>query len=394
MQFKNLKDLRAIKGQHESSTLEFKREVIDTEKLLDHILGFLNGHAPVGQIILGIDEDEKGCADTNNFSPIEFPLQINGGKTKINNFDEYKLHLLQSLRIYLPQYLEGMIKLEYVAESLIIITINQSELRPLTNKNNKVLIRRDASTSEMSMHEFAKAIEERIKRQSIGDLKNPYITELEAYRNDISSNEILIKRNETSYKFPNFSYYFLYLAPGMPNNYKRVELKEMARNGLGIFGNESIKGISYEHNKYGVVLFDPNDELDTVTQLSQLFFTGSILGIESLKPWCQEGNPNYFPIKYLEKACKSALQNFLSFAEQKLANTLPFRLTLGIVNIEGFRLMLPNGYPNKLSNPIYDKNIILKDIEISNYACKAEEILEPFFEKVWDSVGLSKPSTI
>jgi len=396
MKFETLKDIENLRGEYESNILEFKREIPKSDRLHNHIHGFLNGDSSVGHIIIGIGEKD-GEADVENLYPVQFPIQMNEGKQEIKNFDDYKLHLQDSFRSYLPKYTEGMFNIDYIEKTIIVITINQSPERPLFNKSDEAYIRRNANTTKMSSHEFEKAIEERVERQRAEGQKKSNIenqkSELTRYREWIESDEVIAtsKDGKHAYRFLKAPYAFLYLKlkHAQKIEFAEAELNSISREKLHkIFGRD-VDGISYPRNKYGTVLYDPNHAADTIDQFTQVFLTGSIMGVESLRHKNEDGTKGVIPAIGIEKIFKEALESYLNFLNSILKNNSQFKLTAGLVNISGSRLGLPANHLDRLSENIH-KDEVLHQVTIDNN-CDFNKELTPFFEKIWDSVGLTRP---
>jgi len=399
MQFKTLNDIEALNGLFESKVLEFKKEIPSTDKLLKSIHSIVNGDEPVGHIIIGIPQDINGKADTKNLTAITFPFE------KIGNFDEYKRHLLLSLQNYLPDYLEGMINIEQMPLNngiLIIITVFQSKLRPHSNKKNEYFKRRDGFMSPMSEHEKTIAIQELTKRQITDNKIQPNIksneTELADYQEFICSDEALTKlipwgniKDAKDFKFTKSPYCFLYLSPLKQNNFNSNELKDKLRDSnLGPFGQYS--SVWYERNKYGAISFNASmHDQGLTSNFTQLFSTGSIIGIESLALSSGARDFDFLATTYIEEMYTRALKHYLNFAKSKLNLTVPLEIVTGLTGVKRFCLALPPSYFDRFGGHIYD-NEVISEVTIDSYEDNIEDILKPFFEKIWKSAGLTRPN--
>lgn len=376
MTFEKLDDIKKLKGEFESSIFEFKERIIETDKILKQIHGFLNGIAPIGYLIIGVPEKD-GKADTDNLVSIKFPLTLKDGK-KIKDFDEYKHNLYISLQNHLPEYTEGMVRIKYIEETIICIAIiKNNNPKPIFNKQHQAYIRRDGHTTLMTAEELEQAF---LKKEDLN-------TELEDFLKYINSGDTIVTRNNKSLHFSNGAYAYIYITPNTKNKLKRHELITLARNNLShIFGNNYPKGISYEFNKYGVCLFDQNGDLETLSATTQIFDTGSVLGIVSLK----DSDNKTISGQYIEQSYIDSLKVYLKFSKSELRNNPPIKVVAGIHGIKEYSLAIKN-YMERYYPKIH-KNEFYYEFNIKTYECNPEEGLEPFFDQVWDGAGIPRPT--
>jgi hypothetical protein len=83
-----------------------------------------------------------------------------------------------------------------------------------------------------------------------------------------------------------------------------------------------------------------------------------------------------------------ALKNHLVFySEQNI--TLPILLFISLVGIEGYTVWNSKTSPFTTNNRIDKENLLLPGVLIENYSRKAENILKPCFDLIWNASGYS-----
>ena len=148
----------------------------------------------------------------------------------------------------------------------------------------------------------------------------------------------------------------------------------------------------HERNKYGAIVFNASmDDQGLTSNFTQLFTTGSIIGIESLARSLGDRDFDFLATTYIEEMYSSIFKHYLNFAKSKLNINVPLKLVTGLIGIKGFCLALPPGYFEKFGGHIYD-NEVINEVTIDSYENNIEDILKPFFEKIWKSAGLTRPN--
>lgn len=89
-----------------------------------------------------------------------------------------------------------------------------------------------------------------------------------------------------------------------------------------------------------------------------------------------------------------ALQNFLRFAQGKLDLEPPLRVIAGFTGIKGFQMTAPRGVDfkglEKFRGEAVESEIIWEGT-VDDWKTAPDEILMPFFQKVWHELGLERP---
>ncbi len=211
----------------------------------------------------------------------------------------------------------------------------------------------------------------------------------------------MVRGNETvQQRFPETPKMFLRL---MPKNAveaisKSQALEKITGEGISPLGSSRYESWNIATNRLGVCKLarHPTDEA-LIGAISQLHLNKEIWGVETsilsqaAANAQQRVGSNYMviPTRLVKDIFIKALKEYIAFSSDKLQLNPPLIIIAGIVNIEGYCLALLN---NEYSSPILD-SAITKEILIDNLETPVEEILKPFFDSIYDAVGLTQPLT-
>lgn len=192
---------------------------------------------------------------------------------------------------------------------------------------------------------------------------------------------------------------FLRLWPTVPRGeLGHVQLLDMVKGNLRPLGSTAATGWDFARNKYGAFAYwwlqkdesEISDDLPVVG-LSEAFKTGELWGIDArlLSIPDPRSDEPFIPITLLQQDYVEALTNYLDFAKNQLKLDLPLEGRAGLVGVTNYRLAgLRDVFPEPLVGHIYD-NTITDGFQIMSYGTAAEEVLRPFFRKIFDSAGVN-----
>lgn len=96
---------------------------------------------------------------------------------------------------------------------------------------------------------------------------------------------------------------------------------------------------------------------------------------------------NLIPSCIYEIALVNVLRNYLKIFE-KLKIQPPVFITLTLTKIKGYFMSLnPCDYRSEQRNSIDQDVLIIPECEITDFSMKAEEILKPSFNLIWNACG-------
>jgi hypothetical protein len=185
----------------------------------------------------------------------------------------------------------------------------------------------------------------------------------------------------------------LYPTFAVPPINSELEARQLAINGnLQPFGR--VRSCGFDRNVFGALVFEsPEDK--KLFHFTQLFLSREIWGVDakSVNADCIlyrfENQPGaYIANGYVENCFVNALRNYLAFARDHLKLPIPLRVEAGLVGIKGYPITVSSF--NIAGKSLRDS--ISWQAEVSSYDKPAWEILEPFFDRVWDNCGIQRTS--
>lgn len=431
-------DLDALHGEAESRSLEIKgidpekRELKKTEDIVKTVQGILNGVEEGGHIIIGLLENSDGEVDKGKKCPISFPCSIKGMNFQPKSYDEYRMHIYKMVRDNTHGYQEGMCTVRQIKAqgggSFIVIEVRQSPWRPHRHNNGRCYIRRDGYNDEMTPDEQEFAIAEKHKRL----IDEGYVSGAPRPRgvtpDSVAPTCQVPTTPKTEEGGPTFpepgkpfvklipfgergnarditllegAQEFLKIVPSQPfpemKNFKIKELMREQGSSLGPFGRWQSSWT--EINTYGAVSFQQSAADETVAyNLTQVFKNGEILGVdafllnaERMQEFSGTSFP-YIPTLALEDDFRSGLGQYLQFAKNKLNLPLPITFVAGLRGVEEYTLAVnPSRFFKKFVGNAVD-NTIQYAGNVQDYNSSVNDLLLPFFEMIWESCGVPRPT--
>ncbi len=172
-----------------------------------------------------------------------------------------------------------------------------------------------------------------------------------------------------------------------------LEARDLATKGtLAPFGEVSSWG--YERNVFGALAYEQplNGKCYNFTQL---FLSREIWGVDAKCVNSErlvhrfEGYPGpYIANGFIEKYFRNTLTNYLKFAREHLNLQTPLQIEAGFVGIKGYPITVDSF--NIEGNSLHDSVHWTGSVE--SYEKPAGEILKPFFERIWENCGLTRPT--
>lgn len=257
------------------------------------------------------------------------------------------------------------------------------------------------------VEEFVKAIRDVLKSGSLKDL----VPEKEAFQatqqtinastflqpDDIAAVITKQRGGSTRHVFSRTRNLFLRVLPRKPvEPLSEAEAQSLVKKGRLSSFCEQEGDFYYGRNKLGSVAARV---LDTeIVAFTQLFFNRELWGIDgiTLEKCRQVGHSGedfgYLPSAYLEEsAFTPSLKGYLAFARDCLHLEPPLRFIAGATEIEGYRMAI-GGSEFSESEVLHPS--ITYEGEVLSYADDPQELLLPFYNKLWNAVDLERPNSL
>lgn len=353
----------------EGRTLEYKREIFSSEKLLAGISALAN--ASGGDFIIGIEAD-KGI-----------PTKLLG--LEVSDADAEKARLTQIIQSGVEPRLPSLdieIYQSPTGESFILIRTNQSWIAPHRVKaNDKFYGRNSVGKYPMDVSELRSAF--MLTEQLSERIKN--------FRQE------RVRRIQTNEEIPALlregGKMILHLLP-LTSFTTRAEFDVMELNKRMQFSPISSNSWDKRINLDGVVVagnFNSN-----VISYTQVFRNGCIEAVICLS-WRDDDKD--YSVRYKEEQIIKALLDFIEFYKD-LGIELPIYVFLTLTNVKDYKFHLDDDFSNIYQvryrmrgeeKPVIDRNnLIIPEITISSYESSPTEILRPAFDLIWNSVGFAR----
>ncbi len=187
---------------------------------------------------------------------------------------------------------------------------------------------------------------------------------------------------------------FLRLIPLRPLRMSSAEAKQMIDSGgLRPFG-DGIYGWFTDRNSHGAFVCG-KDKSCCIRQLTQLFHTGEIWGIEAEMlenefSGSHGGKCSIIPSVKFEQVFVETMENYLRFARETLQLENPYRFRAGVTEVRGFRMATAGRGGQGFRGHIFDNEIVYEG-KIDDPTVSSRLILIPFFNHLWESCGLKRP---
>lgn len=146
-------------------------------------------------------------------------------------------------------------------------------------------------------------------------------------------------------------------------------------------------GFSSMPNAHGGVCYDIPVNGNPVHRFTQLFSNGEIWGIE--QPSSHASANSFIPFAPFVSSLSEGLDAYLCFMRDQLGITPPLQIVAGLSDIINFRIADKRFWPGDQYAGLGVKDeVISEPIVIKSYDVTAEDLLGPFFQKVWEEFGL------
>lgn len=161
-------------------------------------------------------------------------------------------------------------------------------------------------------------------------------------------------------------------------------LSLLSPNELLPFGRNPSPSIM--QNQWGAVVFEQRGSTDQVSKMTQLFETGELWGIERESD--SSRGLNLLPFPYITQVFTAVLENYLSFIKERLLLEPPYMVIAGVSLIKDYVMGdMRLGYEGK--GGLCPKIEVIDSSIIGALDSNSSEILEPFFQKLWEEFGLT-----
>ena len=149
-------------------------------------------------------------------------------------------------------------------------------------------------------------------------------------------------------------------------------------------------GYSYCRNKYGNITYS-GENAGKLISTTQVFKNREIWGVEAFILGRREDRDiDYVPTGAFESGVIRSLKTYLSIACNRLNYTNIVHVEAGMVNVEGFKLAMPNNYYERFWGPIFEDFSVKATVNI-NDAKSVDAALLKIFEAVFDNAGAERP---
>lgn len=155
---------------------------------------------------------------------------------------------------------------------------------------------------------------------------------------------------------------------------------------------------AYGRNGYGAFVCHYSEPQLQVWALTQLFLNHELWGIDRVLLDIRQDRSRQgfgcFGSTNIEIMFVETLKNYLTFANETLKVSLPLRFVAGATGVEGFKMTAPAGTRFIDLNDFKGRCVndaIVYEGTITDYSADIQGILLPFFRRLWDECGLSRP---
>jgi hypothetical protein len=149
----------------------------------------------------------------------------------------------------------------------------------------------------------------------------------------------------------------------------------------------------YDRNRYGSIAYAApevsSEEQKIALIITQIFRSGEIWGINGISLRKSSERP-FIPTGVIIETFTRHLAQFMECARQDIGLIPPLRFIAGLSQIEGYQIALPSGYYPEIAGNCVEEDIFYEG-SIENFDSEPEQLLEPFFDELWDACGVPKP---
>ncbi len=277
----------------------------------------------------------------------------------------------------------------------------------LRNKRAPLGFHLEAGASDEAIKQQRDALTQSLVKILKSSLNKPKLVEVKVnpenlyYKHvaSIDSKTTMSLRDENGGYIPS-SGMFVLITPSGTWSPSNVVFSDTVRKGLrplGRWQSSSLHRWPDSMEVYEVVLGKENDRDRPRMRFTHLSSDGLLLAFDRFRQ-DEETNKKYecrgvVPSTYIEQQLTSGLKSFLHFYKEYTSYVPPFNILVGLHNISDFKLAVPPGYFNKVSEEPYLKGRVMTLFESVSFETDIEALLQPFFAKVWDEVCMERPKT-
>jgi hypothetical protein len=147
-------------------------------------------------------------------------------------------------------------------------------------------------------------------------------------------------------------------------------------------------GHNSNFNFDGLVIDSPKSDEKSMGYV-QLMRSGFIESVDSVILEHNSDIAPTIPAGHLEIQVIRALPNYFE-ALSKLAIPPPYALSISVLNVRGFQLGNGYTYFRRHKRPIDRQNLLTREILVDSTDEKAETILRPLFDQIWNACGFDR----
>ena len=179
-----------------------------------------------------------------------------------------------------------------------------------------------------------------------------------------------------------------------------VEAYKIAQANLQPMGGMRSGGWSSgRHTTGAVVYWTARDTPESAYDAAELFLTRELWAndfyhvVSSDREKAKEYGFQYIPTGAFEEVFIDTFVNFVSVARDHLGLSFPIRVVAGVANVQGVRLAVDQTYFHwsNFDGTILRDNYIWES-ELTNWNTDPFDFLEPFFNKIYDIAGSTRPA--
>ena len=220
------------------------------------------------------------------------------------------------------------------------------------------------------------------------------VTQLESESSSFVANERLLRAGEQEIFWLNQPQAFLRVVPTKPLAVRSsVQLRGLARNfapplrplATARYDVQLVDARVDDGYVVACLLKQDAGKQRRANCVTKVFSDGQIWGVDQrlLRENEKHGGARVIPSQALRNEFESSLRHYLKFYSESLEGGFPVHMVAGLEFIEGMPLVL-NG--DRLSEPSIRYRVV-HATEIRSADVTADEILRPFYKKLWDACG-------
>jgi len=171
--------------------------------------------------------------------------------------------------------------------------------------------------------------------------------------------------------------------------------KELSNNDMAMIEPllGRVGGYSSWRNRYGNITY-AGENAGKLIATTQVFKNREIWGVESFILRRREDRDfDFVPTGAFEEGIIRSLNKYLNIAYDRLNYTDKVHVEAGMVNVEGFKLAMPNNYWNRFWGPIFEDISVQVTVDRKDPGSVDIALLK-IFETVFDSAGAERPKNL